>query len=107
MRIAEISLKAGEEYDAASALLEAAKMQARFNINEAIKSMSSAKDLYVQKGRVSQAARACKEMAIALKVENPELSIKAFQEAASLYDSENSPTEQVCFNVLLRPRMIV
>eukprot|EP01025_Chloroclados_australasicus_P040894 TRINITY_DN4300_c0_g1_i1.p1 TRINITY_DN4300_c0_g1~~TRINITY_DN4300_c0_g1_i1.p1 ORF type:complete len:333 (+),score=61.24 TRINITY_DN4300_c0_g1_i1:100-999(+) len=98
MRIAEIAEKQGEYYEVASACMEAAKLHIRAGgVDAAVKSLQKAKYLYIQNGKVTQAARACKELANAVKDGGEDekiLAMRTFTEAAQLYDSESQYTEK-------------
>lgn len=64
----------------------------------AIACLQRAKNLYIQSGKVTQAARACKELATNIKDGDKaaqEMAMQTFLEAAKLYDSDSQYTDMV------------
>jgi hypothetical protein len=100
MRIADVAEKQGEHWDVAAACMEGAKLFIKAGEQKAANScLKRAKDLYIQSGKVSQAARACKELAMNVKDGDQDsqiLAYETFMEAAKLYDSDSQYTEMVC-----------
>lgn len=99
MRVANVAQKQGEDWDVAAACMEGSKLYIKANDqNSAVSCLHRAKNLYIQSGKVSQAARACKELASNIKdgdKAQQQLALQTFMEAAKLYDSESQYTEMV------------
>lgn len=99
MRVAEVADKQGEHYDVAAACMEASKLYIKGDDQKsAIACLQRAKSLYIQSGKVTQAARACKDLAINLKDGDKaaqEFAMQTFLEAAKLYDSDSQYTDMV------------
>lgn len=99
MRIADVAEKQGEHYDVAAACMEASKLYIKGDEQKsAIACLQRAKSLYIQSGKVTQAARACKDLASNLKDGDKaaqEFAMQTFLEAAKLYDSDSQYTDMV------------
>lgn len=104
MRIAELADKQGEYYDVAAACMEASKLYIKGDDQKsAIACLQRAKSLYIQSGKVTQAARACKDLATNLKdgdKAGQQFAMQTFLEAAKLYDSDSQYTDMVRSTVL-------
>ena len=80
--------------------MEAAKLYIKAkDMKHAVASLQRAQNLYVQHGKISQAARACKELATALKdsddKESVGLALESYMEAARMYETDSSYSEMV------------
>lgn len=81
--------------------MEASKLYIKAkDMHAAVASLQRARNLYVQHGKISQAARACKELAMALKEstdrESTMLALESYMEAARMYETDSSYSEMVC-----------
>jgi hypothetical protein len=81
--------------------MEASKLYMKMqNVPAATSALQRARNLYVQHGKVSQASRACKDLANALASNGDPNSIKmaldTFLEAARLYETDSAYTDMVC-----------
>jgi hypothetical protein len=99
MRVAEVAERQQEPYDVAAACMEASKLYLKAGEQDkAATCIQRAKGLYIQSGKVTQAARACKELAMSFKDgDKPSqmLALQTFLEAAKLYDSDSQYTDMV------------
>jgi Soluble NSF attachment protein, SNAP len=81
--------------------MEASKLYIKAqDMQSAVASLQRARNLYVQHGKLSQASRACKELAIALKDNgdrsSTKLALQSFLEAARMFETDSSYSEAVC-----------
>ena len=80
--------------------MEASKLYIKAkDMQAAVASLQRARNLYVQHGKISQAARACKELATALKENGDKdstlLALESYMEAARMYETDSSYSEMV------------
>jgi len=88
LRCAEIE-KMNKSGEASDYLLEAANMQKKYNIAEAVQSMLRAADLMCNDGKISQAARVKKQIAEIYEADSqPVLACKYYKESVDLYQTE-------------------
>ena len=105
-RIARIGELQNEFYEVAAASMEASKLYIKAkDMQAAVASLQRARNLYVQHGKISQAARACKELATALKENGDKdstlLALESYMEAARMYETDSSYSEMVRTAALL------
>jgi hypothetical protein len=110
-RIAQVSEKQGEFYEIAAACMEASKLYIKAqDMQSAVASLQRARNLYVQHGKISQAARACKDLATALKdngdKDSTRLALESYLDAARMYETDSAYSESVrtwsaCFAVII------
>lgn len=80
-------------HEAASSLIEAGNCFKKTNQQEALACIQQAVDLFTDIGRLTMAARHCKDIAeIYEKEENSEQAMTWFEKAADFYQSDNSTT---------------
>jgi hypothetical protein len=99
-RVASIAESQGEYYENAAACMEASKLYMKLqNVAAATAALQKARALYVQHGKVSQAARACKDLANALISNGDQDSVKlamdTYMEAARLYETDSAYSDMV------------
>ena len=90
----------GEFYETAAACMEASKLYMKDkNMAAATGALQRARNLYVQHGKISQAARACKELANALRdngdPDSARLALETYKEAARMFETDSAYTDMV------------
>eukprot|EP00475_Leptophrys_vorax_P019570 TRINITY_DN26813_c0_g1_i1.p1 TRINITY_DN26813_c0_g1~~TRINITY_DN26813_c0_g1_i1.p1 ORF type:complete len:287 (-),score=56.35 TRINITY_DN26813_c0_g1_i1:225-1085(-) len=93
-RVSELQLKhLDSSHEAASALIEASNCLKKTNPNSAKTCLKEAIDLFVDNGRLSMAARHCKDLAeMYEKDEDVDNAVEWFGKAADFYQTENANT---------------
>jgi len=90
-KVASVSMKLGNKYQAATAYTDGANCYRKTSIEDAVKSFRDASDIFTDIGKFSSAAKAQKEIGEILEAEgDKEGAIKAFDTAGDYFLGDNS-----------------
>lgn len=93
-KLADLQIKLESKHEAATALVEASKCAAKSQPEKATAILHKAISIYTDMGRLNQAARQLKEVAeINEKQGLKEESIQFYEQAADLFETDNSTSE--------------
>eukprot|EP00271_Cylindrocystis_brebissonii_P014421 TRINITY_DN35774_c0_g1_i1.p1 TRINITY_DN35774_c0_g1~~TRINITY_DN35774_c0_g1_i1.p1 ORF type:complete len:289 (+),score=76.10 TRINITY_DN35774_c0_g1_i1:348-1214(+) len=94
MRLANLHAKSKDSsHDRAAALVEAANCYKKTSFKDAVRCLEEVVDIYMDNGRLSMAARNCKDIAeMCEKEEEIEAAVKWYERAADFYASESAQT---------------
>jgi len=91
-KAADCYIKSDSGFYAASSYVNAANCLKKINLNEAVRNMSAAVNIYKEDGKFSMAAKYEKEIAELCEPEDVEKAIVHYQLAADYYEGENAST---------------
>eukprot|EP01018_Ginkgo_biloba_P016980 Gb_01513 [translate_table: standard] len=89
IKLSDCHLKLESKHEAASAYVDAANCYKKFNAQEAVRCLNLAVNLFMEIGRLSMAAKHCKEIGDIYETEeNLELAMQYFERAGDLFQGE-------------------